>query len=205
MSGVEHFETERLVGSRITDTTTDLDRLRALYQDPDVAHWLGGARSDECVAARLGFELAHWEAHGFGAWIFAERGTGVFVGRGAVRHAQVLEGDQIELGYALLPDWWGRGFATEIAAALVGVARDRLGLDELAAWTMTTNAASRHVLEKVGFTYVRDFVHADLPHRYYRLRFGAPGFGAPGFGTSGFGTSGFGGSGPGPGPAESGA
>jgi RimJ/RimL family protein N-acetyltransferase len=166
---VERVETARLVGTRITPA--DLDRLRTLYQDPRVAETLGGLRDDEWVADRLAFEVGHWERHGFGAWIFRERGSGGLVGRGAVRHAQALDGDQIELGYALVPECWGAGLATEMAGAMAAVARDELGLPEIAAWTLTTNRASQRVLEKVGFTYERDFEWADLPHRYYRRVF----------------------------------
>ena len=164
---VERVDTDRLVGTRIT--ATDLDRLRSLYQDPRVAETLGGMRTDEWVAERLAFELGHWSEHGFGAWVFVDRGSGAFVGRGAVRHAQVLDGDQVELGYALRPEHWGRGLATEMAGAMVAVARDEIRLPELAAWTLTTNRASHQVLEKTGFLYQRDFEWAGLPHRYYWL------------------------------------
>jgi ribosomal-protein-alanine N-acetyltransferase len=169
---VGRVETARLVGTPIADG--DDDRLRALYQDPRVAETLGGLRTDEYVATRLAFEIGHWRAHGFGAWVFVERASGAFVGRGAVRHAQLagsgaLDGDQVELGYALVPSFWGRGLATEMAVAMIDVARNDLALPELAAWTLTTNQASQHVLEKTGFVYERDFDYAGLPHRYYRL------------------------------------
>jgi ribosomal-protein-alanine N-acetyltransferase len=165
----ERLETARLVGTRIT--AGDLDRLRALYQDPRVAETLGGVRSDDWVANQLELELDHWRRHGFGAWIFATRDGGAFVGRGAVRHARVLDGDQIEVGYALVPDFWGHGLASEMTAAMVTFAHDELVLDEIAAWTLTTNLASQRVLEKAGLVHERDFEHADLPHRYYRLVF----------------------------------
>lgn len=169
---VERIDTARLVGSRIAPG--DLARLRALYQDPGVAGTLGGLRDDEWVAGRLAFEVGHWEQHGFGAWIFRDRRSGAFVGRGAIRHARIPElaglgGDQIELGYALLPACWGSGLATEMAGAMVACARDGLHLPELAAWTLTTNLASQRVLEKVGFTSEREFEWAGMPHRYYRL------------------------------------
>jgi RimJ/RimL family protein N-acetyltransferase len=169
---VERLDTERLAGTRVA--ATDLDRLRSLYQDPRVAETLGGMRTDEWIAERLAFELGHWSEHGFGAWVFVDRGSGAFVGRGAVRHAQIaglgsLDGDQIELGYALRPEYWGRGLATEMARAMVVVARDGIRLPELAAWTLTTNRASQQVLEKTGFVYQRDFEYAGSPHRYYRL------------------------------------
>jgi ribosomal-protein-alanine N-acetyltransferase len=165
----ERLETARLVGTRIG--AGDLDRLRALYQDPLVAETLGGLRTDEWVTNRLVFELDHWRQHGFGAWIFVARDDGAFVGRGAVRHARVLDGDQIEVGYALVPGFWGRGLASEMAAAMVAFAREDLGLDAIAAWTLTTNLASQRVLEKAGLVHERDFEHAELSHRYYRLVF----------------------------------
>jgi [ribosomal protein S5]-alanine N-acetyltransferase len=165
----ERLETARLVGTRIGPG--DLDRLRALYQDARVAETLGGLRTDEWVENQLAFELDHWRRHGFGAWMFVARDGGSFVGRGAVRHARVLDGDQIEVGYALVPAFWGRGLASEMAAAMVAFAREELALDEIAAWTLTTNVASQRVLEKAGLVHERDFEHVDLPHRYYRLVF----------------------------------
>jgi RimJ/RimL family protein N-acetyltransferase len=165
----ERLESARLVGTPIG--AGDLERLRDLYQDPRVAETLGGVRTDEWVANQLAFELDHWREHGFGAWIFVARDAGSFVGRGAVRHARVLDGDQIEVGYALVPGFWGRGLASEMVAAMLTFARDDLALDEIAAWTLTTNLASQRVLEKAGLVHERDFEHAALPHRYYRLVF----------------------------------
>src|SRR5262249_44472804 len=104
--------------------------------------------------------------------IFSERGSGAFAGRGAVRHAKVLDGNQIELGYALLPTFWGTGLATEMAGAMVAVARDELALAELAAWTLAANRASQRRLEKSGFVYGGDFELDGLPHRCYRVVFG---------------------------------
>jgi ribosomal-protein-alanine N-acetyltransferase len=54
---------------------------------------------------------------------------------------------------------------------MVAFAREELALDEIAAWTLTTNVASQRVLEKAGLVHERDFEHVDLPHRYYRLVF----------------------------------
>jgi len=166
---VEQIETRRLTGSRIGPD--DFERLRSLYQDADVAATLGGLRGDTWVAERFAFELAHWETHGFGAWMFVDGGSGEFVGRGALRHARILDGDRIELGYALVAPSWGSGLATEMAGAMARVARDELRLRELAAWTLRTNRGSQRVLEKTGFTYEREFEHAGEPHRLYRLVF----------------------------------
>jgi [ribosomal protein S5]-alanine N-acetyltransferase len=72
---------------------------------------------------------------------------------------------EVELAYALVAEYWDRGLATEMLA----VAFEHLGLTELVCFTLTANRASRRVMEKVGFEYERDVVHAGQPHVLYRL------------------------------------
>jgi RimJ/RimL family protein N-acetyltransferase len=57
-----------------------------------------------------------------------------------------------------------------MASTLVGLARERLGLEEIVAFTLPHNVASRRVMEKVGFRYERDIEWAGLPHVLYRQR-----------------------------------
>ena len=60
-----------------------------------------------------------------------------------------------ELGYSFHPDAWGQGFATELAGACLEQADQVLGLPEVSAFAHPGNAASRRVLDKVGFVPVR--------------------------------------------------
>ena len=131
---------------------------------------LGGVRADERTRVFLAENLAHWDEHGFGLWIFRERVTGAFVGRGGLRHV-VLEGEsEVEVTYALAREAWGKGFATEIATAARDVAFRQLGFQDLVAFTIPENAASRRVMEKVGFRYERAIVHHGERHVLYRIR-----------------------------------
>jgi len=83
----------------------------------------------------------------------------------------VVEGiEETEIGYALMPEFWGECLATEIASASVRVASRHLNTRELVAFTLPTNLASRRVMEKCGFAFERDIVWKDLPHVLYRLR-----------------------------------
>jgi [ribosomal protein S5]-alanine N-acetyltransferase len=61
----------------------------------------------------------------------------------------------VELAYFFHPDAWGRGYASELAAASLAFADDVLQLPEVAAFAREENHASRRVLEKAGFTVVR--------------------------------------------------
>jgi RimJ/RimL family protein N-acetyltransferase len=70
----------------------------------------------------------------------------------------------------LVPDFWGRGLATELARESVRVGFGVLGVADLVCFTLPTNARSRRVMEKAGFRYERDVEHAGLPHVLYRLR-----------------------------------
>jgi RimJ/RimL family protein N-acetyltransferase len=122
------------------------------------------------VRAILARHVAHWDERGFGLWLLRNRVGGAVVGRGGLL-SQTIEGRaEVEVGWAILPELWGQGLATELARASIGIAFAQLGLEELISFTLTTNGASRRVMEKAGFTYERDFDHISLPHALYRLR-----------------------------------
>lgn len=61
------------------------------------------------------------------------------------------DGDAHELGYWLTPDAWGRGYATEAARAMLGIARYGMGLKWLTSGHFIDNPASGQVLAKLGF------------------------------------------------------
>jgi RimJ/RimL family protein N-acetyltransferase len=71
-----------------------------------------------------------------------------------------------------MPEYWNRGFATEMAEASLDVGFGQLGFPEIGSWTLPGNMASQRVMEKLGFRYERDFEFAGLVHRFYRLAAG---------------------------------
>jgi ribosomal-protein-alanine N-acetyltransferase len=165
---LDTVETERLVGERLREG--HFEYLRTQDSDRDVMATLGGVRSENETWENLWNGLEHWERNGFGPWVFHVRETGEPVASAALRRIEIEGQPEVEVGYRVAVAWWGCGIATEMASALVGVARDRLGLAEVVAFTLPENRASRRVMEKVGFTYERDIEWAALPHVLYRLR-----------------------------------
>jgi ribosomal-protein-alanine N-acetyltransferase len=117
--------------------------------------------------AYLAAGLAHWAEYGFGLWIFYDRG-GRTVGRGGIRHAQIEGDDEIEIAYSIVSECCGLGFATEIARESVKIA-SAFGIRELVAFTLTTNTASRRVMEKAGFHFHKEFMHHRSRCVLYRL------------------------------------
>lgn len=75
--------------------------------------------------------------------------------------------DTVEIGYAVVPSCWGRGYATDAVRALVDRARDVPAIERIVANTPLDRPASGRVLEKAGFTLVGE---ADDEHEGAVLR-----------------------------------
>lgn len=130
---------------------------------------LGGVRDAAKTQEYLDRNLAHWDAHGFGLWILRDRASGEMIGRGLLRHLDVLGSDFIETGYAFYEPWWGKGLATEIAQKCVDLGFEQLQLESIVGLTTPANTASQHVLEKVGMVLDREYDHAGIPHVLFRV------------------------------------
>jgi RimJ/RimL family protein N-acetyltransferase len=141
---------------------------RDLFENPAVAARLrpgaeAGRDAGQTPAEILAEDIQHWQQQSFGPWLFSETVTGVFVGRGGLRRTTILGSSTVELLYALRPDSWGEGYATEMALISMVHAR-RLGLEEVVGFTAVGNHASQRVLEKAGMRFEAIFQHAGLPH-----------------------------------------
>lgn len=167
--------TDRLVLRRFEPA--DLEDLAALHADPAVMRFIDDGKpvSREVVAERtLPGILAAYDRlpAGLGRFAVAEQESGEFVGWVSLVPANSVgleEYPGLELGYRVRSSMWGRGYAAEGARALIRQAfeyanggADIHGYDRVAATTMTVNAASRRVMEKVGLRCVRTFF-ADWP------------------------------------------
>jgi len=120
------------------------------------------------TAVYLQQNLEHWEDYGFGIWMLRDAATTAVIGRAILRHLDVEGVDEVEVGYGFMPEYWGRGLATEIARACLRIAFDELRLPSIVAITTPANRASQRVMLKAGLVYERDIVHAAVPHRLFR-------------------------------------
>jgi [ribosomal protein S5]-alanine N-acetyltransferase len=151
------FSLRRLRAERLTEA--HLPVLRSMHRNERLMATLGGVRSDAETEAYLARNLAHWTEHGFGLWILRDPGTERAVGRAGLRRVSIEGADEVELGYALFPEFWGRGLATDAARACVTIGRDWLGLPSLVALTLPTHLASQRVLRKAALVPEREVVH----------------------------------------------
>ena len=165
----ERVQTQRLLCERLT--LEHAGEVAILMGDPRVARTLtpdGRPMTQTQVLDSLRAKIAHWERYGFGLWLLRDRETGGMVGRGGLQHTYTAGLQDVEAAWAIVPERWRQGFATELANACIEVGFRQLGLRSIVAFTLPDNIASRRVMEKAGFVYEREVMHVGLPHVLYR-------------------------------------
>lgn len=165
---IDSFTTDRLFAEKIK--VSDLNKFVNMHTNLQVMATLGGLRTEEQTRDNLEWNLNQWKENGFGLWLFYLKDTKEWVGRAGLRRVEVGGHEEIELGYALMPQFWNLGLATEMANACVEIAFEVIRLDNIVSFTLTTNKASQQVMKKAGFQYERDILHADLPHVLFRMK-----------------------------------
>ena len=164
---IERLETPRLIGERLS--AIHRPHILGMFQNKTVCATLGGVLSAEMVDRTMVTNQDHWRRHGFGIWVFKLSESGEFVGRAGLRRVQIEGCDEVELAYTIMPEFWNKGFATEMGQAALRVGFEELGLKDVQCFTLTTNFASQRVMVKLGFQFERTGDHAHLPHVFFRL------------------------------------
>ena len=170
-AALERVETPRIVASRVSEA--DLPDLLRLLRDPRLAKTLSLTKqppSEEEVRAGLIEAMGHWELHGLGLWLLRHRFDGQLIGRGGLQHTFVTGQDEVEVAWAIVPELWGRGLATELAGVSGDAAFGPLDFREVIAYTLADNHASRRVMEKTGFRFEGTIDSGGLTQVLYRLR-----------------------------------
>ena len=148
----------------------DAEALAPLYADPEVMRYLGDGRTLEREETERSVRrmIEAWKADGFGLFTTVRKKDEAVVGRVGliVWNPETWQTTrtgadgptELEVGYTLGRPFWGRGYATEAAAAARDFAVGRLGARRLIALIIYGNDASQNVARKLGFEYERDIV-----------------------------------------------
>jgi RimJ/RimL family protein N-acetyltransferase len=149
MTTLPTLETARL---RIRPLTMDDAEAyhRAIHGDDDVMRFLpsGTAMPLEHTQYLIGYFADHAEQFGFSFEAVIDKASGAFMGHVGLHQLS----DAVELGYALGKAYWGAGYATEAARAMMGWGFEALKLDSIIAVAYPQNTASRRVMERLGMT-----------------------------------------------------
>lgn len=147
-------ETERLTLRRLT--VDDAEFVFALLNEPSWLRFIGdkGVRTLEDARAYIeNGPVAMYQRFGFGLYVTERRTDGVSMGMCGLIKRDGL--DDVDIGFAFLPAYWGRGYAFEAAAAVMDYGRNVIGLTRIVAITAPDNESSARLLEKLGLRFDR--------------------------------------------------
>lgn len=142
--------TERLILRPFT--LDDIGPSYEMEQDPRVNQYTndGGIKTIEQVTEAITSGPLHdYEKFGYGRFAVELRAQPGFIGFSGLKY--IPEMNRVDLGYRLAPEHWGKGLATESCQASLHFGFKDLGLEEIIATILPDNAASKRVLEKLGF------------------------------------------------------
>jgi RimJ/RimL family protein N-acetyltransferase len=152
------IETERLfLRQWVPD---DWVRFRPLGNDPRVLEFLNTEPwSDERIKNFInkGIEMA--QTRGWILWPVIHRADAVLLG--FCGFSDLFPPD-VEIGWRLLPEYWGRGLATEAATAVLNYGFQTFGFDRVISVAHPANRRSIRVMEKLGMHFEKTFLHRDL-------------------------------------------
>lgn len=168
---LDRFATPRLTATRLS--RQDLPDLVALHLDPQVSRFIGGVRTAASTKDYLERNLRHWDDHGFGLWTLRTH-EGAFAGRAGLRWIEVDGAAELEIAYTFATIHWGRGLASEVAAALVDIWNEGGFGDGLVGVVTKGHDASERVLIKTGFVFERETVCDGEPCSIFRRTRQAP-------------------------------
>jgi RimJ/RimL family protein N-acetyltransferase len=163
----KQLETERLLLRPFRES--DLDAYAEICGDAEVMRYIGEFKPlDRAMAWRsMATHLGHWQLRGYGMWAVEEKATGRMVGRVGLWKPEGWP--DLEVGWMLHRDCWGRGFATEAGRASIDAAFRGLGVDHVISVIHPENAASIRVAERLGERFERDWMLHGLGLRIYGI------------------------------------
>lgn len=157
------LETERLV-LRDWRGDADWDEFFRVTNTPAVMRWLGGLLDEggrkkqrERVEACAGL-------NGFCFWVVERKADGALLGFCGLKRADAPGSTvtgEVEIGWRLREDAWGKGYAREAASAALAAAFKTFGADEVVALTVADNTASWGLMQRLGMRRREDLDYPD--------------------------------------------
>ena len=130
-------------------TVDDAAALYAINSHPEVMRYTGEEPFPSLEVTREAIaSYPDFKERGFGRWACVDKASGAIIGMSGLKY--LPEFDAVDVGYRFLPEWWGKGLATESGIACLEFGFSVLGLEEIIGLVLPDNSGSIRVLEKLG-------------------------------------------------------
>ena len=146
------LETERLTLRQMTND--DAPFILGLLNEPSFIQNIGDRKVrtiEDAQSYIMNGPVKSYEKHGFGLYLLILKETNESIGMCGLIKRNALE--DVDIGYALLPKFWSKGYAVEAAREAKVHAKNVVGLKRLVAIVDPANEGSIRVLEKIGLRY----------------------------------------------------
>ncbi len=164
--------TERLILRKLTEE--DIDNIFLLDSNPDVMKYVGvpPVKLKEESAKMVENIINQYKNNGTGRLAVIEKESNQFIGWSGIK----LLTDEVngfknvyELGYRFLPEFWGKGYATESALASLDLGFNQFNANKIYAYADVDNESSNHILTKLGFENKGTFLDKDDICNWFEL------------------------------------
>jgi [ribosomal protein S5]-alanine N-acetyltransferase len=166
------ISTERLIIRALTKE--DVNGIYELDTDPEVHRYLGNNPITSIEQAKdvITFIQKQYVENGIGRWAIIEKSSNNFVGWTGLKLIKDIVNNHTnyyDLGYRLQKKYWGKGYATETAAAVLDYAFTKMAVTEIFGIVDVENIGSNNVLKKLGLQFVEIFMYENTKHHWYKI------------------------------------
>ena len=166
------IETERLIMRPFQED--DVERLFLLDSNPEVMKYVGvkPLTQKEQSAKIIKMIQKQYADNGVGRLAVIEKESNLLIGWSFLKYlTDEINGikNVYDLGYRFLPEFWGKGYATESAKASIEYGYKEMNLDKICAHAHSENVASNHTLKKLGFEEKGAFEEPDGTCIWYEI------------------------------------
>lgn len=156
-----NIETPRLILRPLE--ISDAEAMFAMDSNPTVHQylWQNPSKDISETIQIIEFVQKQYEENGIGRFATILKETGEFVGWTGIKfindHVENGNTNFYDYGYRLNEKFWNKGIATEASRAWLDFGFNQMNIQEMNAYTHAENGASNHVLNKVGFNFIKDY------------------------------------------------